>query len=1808
MLLCLTMVLSFVPMQVMAEEAEPVAVAHDCAKDGHEYKAGEFRGTCQQYPYIRYTCSFCGDGYNVYPEEMYSDWQVTKPDVDEKLIQSKTQYRTSQFETVNSYNTALEGYEQIGSQWSKIDTRTVSYVAAWPAGFDNTHELYKQYDKLVYKVSASESENRKTTVDSEKITGYLYYHWCYAGYPYTVAEKTDTFNRFHAYYSTKTPEQADNYDISDDSYRFDDSTACSDAKWYFCVPVYEQTYTNYRREYIYGTWSNFTEWSDEEATPSETVKVGTRTMYRYVNAALDNHSYDSVTTPATCTAAGKTVYTCSVCGHSYTEELAKLPHNFENNKCTVCGNAEPAYYLVGWINGANHGCEGDYANMGNYKFEDGKLVATFEQDSYVFVKTEGNGSWYMAEAYTEEDTVILKNTTTGAGEKLFVPGGVELTFTLIDGEEDTLALSYVGGTCTHRYETTVVEQPTCTEAGEASVVCSKCGDSKTETLEALGHDYRRGVCKRCNLADETYKTPNYYLVGYINGVDYGSMDDYENRGEFRFEEGKLVINCTQDSYVFVKTEGNTAWYMTTEYCTDTSAVLYDTRDGANEKMFIPAYMEITFTLKESENNTLTLSYEAVPCKHIYDDTVLVAPDCKTDGIMLRTCRICTATAEKPIPTPGHNYKAVVTEPTCLTDGYTNFTCKDCGYSYVGDEVKAPGHDYESEAVEEPGCLTTGIMSYTCKVCGYTYSGKIEATGHKYVAVVIKPTCTEKGCTTYTCSGCGDQYVEDQTNALGHNYKGVTTIPPTCTTDGLMTYTCDRCGLAYLSVMKGMGHELVSSVTKPTCTAKGYTTHECKTCGYTFTDNPVNATGHKYVNNKCSTCGDEKGGAYFLFGFINGENHACEDDWENLGDYRFVDGKLVTTFTKDSYIGIKKENNADWYMLEQYSDKTTATFKHTSNNVSEKLFVPGGMELTFTLTVNDDNTLTLSYTKGEAAVCEHRYCVVMTTKPGCESAGVKTYTCNKCGLTYTEAMNPTGHSYTVEVTKPTCTTGGSTKHTCLICNQSYTDKVVPANGHSMKSVITLKPGCLTSGTATHHCDNCDYNYTTTIEATGHSYKSVVTAPGCETKGYTTTTCARCGDTYKDQEVPATGHSYNASVKVEPSCTAAGTMIYECDNCDASYEESISKLEHEFENGNCTICGKSEKCEHVWEDGICTECGAICEHDYVYGVCSKCQEKDPFYVPSYYLVGYINGANYGCEDDYENIGQYKFEDDMLTVTFEQDSYVFIKTEDNLSWYMTKTFTAEDTATFYNTNTGAAEKMFAPGGVELTFRLNASADDTLVLTYAKYVCEHSYKVVATTAATCTQDGSVTYSCEECGDTYSEVIASKGHQYIYGMCNLCGQIDPEYQPDYYLVGYINGANYGCEEDHQNMGEYRFVDGKLTVTFQQDSYVFLKTTGNANWYMAQAYSDGTTAVFYNTNTGAIEKLFVPGGVEVTFTLTINNNDTLTLSYTNAVSVKPVLTLKAPTLEFKDMICVVAFYTAENTQDVLEMGMLTYSSKVDAADITTAEHVIPGAEYEASSGRYFSSSQGIHAKYLGDTVYLAIYAKLADGTYAYTRLAPYSPITYANNQLKNSTNAGLKQLVVAMLNYGAEAQLYFGHNTSALANAALSAEQKALPEAYRADMVGAVPAASAAKQGSFASNKGFSVRKPAISFEGAFCINYFFTPNYAPKDGITLYYWNESDFAAVSVLTTQNATGSIKLEGIGTGQYRGDIEGISAKNLSQAVYVAAVYSDGTTTWTSGVLGYSIGSYCSSQASKGGDIAGLAEATAVYGYHAKAYFG
>ena len=231
--------------------------------------------------------------------------------------------------------------------------------------------------------------------------------------------------------------------------------------------------------------------------------------------------------------------------------------------------------------------------------------------------------------------------------------------------------------------------------------------------------------------------------------------------------------------------------------------------------------------------------------------------------------------------------------------------------------------------------------------------------------------------------------------------------------------------------------------------------------------------------------------------------------------------------------------------------------------------------------------------------------------------------------------------------------------------------------------------------------------------------------------------------------------------------------------------------------------------------------------------------------YYLFGYINGANYGCEEDYENLGDYKFVDGKVTVNFNQTSYVGVKTADN-EWFMTDDWQGAVTeVTLYNANLlgETANKLMVPAG-ESVLTLVENADGTLTLSYELI----SEPVTTPTEATVVTEPETT--------------------------------NPPLSKDYYLFGYINGANYGCEEDYENLGDYKFVDGKVTVNFNQTSYVGVKTA-DGDWFMTDDWQGEVTEVtLYNASGLGVtaNKLMVPAGESV-LTLVENADGTLTLSY-----------------------------------------------------------------------------------------------------------------------------------------------------------------------------------------------------------------------------------------------------------------------------------------------------------------------------------------
>lgn len=62
----------------------------------------------------------------------------------------------------------------------------------------------------------------------------------------------------------------------------------------------------------------------------------------------------------------------------------------------------------------------------------------------------------------------------------------------------------------------------------------------------------------------------------------------------------------------------------------------------------------------------------------------------------------------------------------------------------------------------------------------------------------------------------------------------------------------------------------------------------------------------------------------------------------------------------------------------------------------------------------------------------------------------------------------------------------------------------------------------------------------------------------------------------------------------------------------------------------------------------------------------------------------------------------------------------------------------------------------------------------------CDHDHTTRTETPAACTQDGSVTVTCDDCGAVLStETIPATGHDYKDGKCTVCGAADPDYRPE---------------------------------------------------------------------------------------------------------------------------------------------------------------------------------------------------------------------------------------------------------------------------------------------------------------------------------------------------------------------------------------------------------------------------------------------
>ncbi|MFR1402413.1 MAG: S-layer homology domain-containing protein [Oscillospiraceae bacterium] len=641
----------------------------------HNYVVSEdIPASCTEYARTTYTCTLCGDHYTEYKDASYSDWSTTKPaGVDEELIESRTEYRYSDYETKTSDASELSGWTKTGSDWEKTGSGTIDYVDSWPSGFSTNSALYRQYNNT--PKSASETSTAKTTVSASN-GGYLYYHWCrgnYTGGPInrkTSPNYTSEFGSFHAFYSDTAPGSLGS--ASDDgSYVYANASCCTDSHWYYPVAVTRQSYTTYKKVFTYSRWTAWSDWSAQARTSSDTRKVETRTAYRYLQVQMGEHKWDDgvISVPATCAAEGTKTYTCTVCKATKTEPIAKQAHDYRQtvvaatctakgytlNKCSRCGDeyrdAETEMLPHAYVNGVCTVC-------GNKVFLIRPTAVTAVAGATVTVPVEiWNNAGFAGFTFqiTSDPSLVLTGIKRGA--VLEAAGNGLFTVNIKKG-----IINWTGD-------------------------CNITGNGVILELTFTIAD---------NVSDGEYEVS----VACKGNEASNCVDEHSQPVAVTFEPGTVTVTKAPHVHSYKAV-------VTAPTCTSKG---YTTHTCACGDSYVDTYVDAL--------------------GHSWDSGKVTKEPTETeDGVKTYTCTRCGETKTETIPklTHEHNYNAVVTAPTCTEKGYTTHTCA-CGDSYVDTYVDALGHAWDNGKVtKEPTETKTGVKTFTCTRCGETKTETIPVT-------------------------------------------------------------------------------------------------------------------------------------------------------------------------------------------------------------------------------------------------------------------------------------------------------------------------------------------------------------------------------------------------------------------------------------------------------------------------------------------------------------------------------------------------------------------------------------------------------------------------------------------------------------------------------------------------------------------------------------------------------------------------------------------------------------------------------------------------------------------------------------------------------------------------------------------------------------------------------------------------------------------------------------------------------------------------------------------------------------------------
>ncbi len=278
-----------------------------------------------------------------------------------------------------------------------------------------------------------------------------------------------------------------------------------------------------------------------------------------------------------------------------------------------------------------------------------------------------------------------------------------------------------------------------------------------------------------------------------------------------------------------------------------------------------------------------------------------------------------------------------------------------------------------------------------------------------------------------------------------------------------------------------------------------------------------------------------------------------------------------------------------------------------------------------------------------------------------------------------------------------------------------------------------------------------------------------------------------------------------------------------------------------------------------------------------------------------------------------------------------------------------------------------------------------------------------------------------------------------------------------------------------------------------------------------------------------------------------------------------LVVLVGRSLLFKDIVKMRFYFnisaTGVTTATPENSGLLVWTAEeyaaLDSHTVDTAGQQIRGLIHSVNG--YYADTKGIPAKNMVDTLYVRAYVILPDGSYEYSEVTEFSPVMYAQLILQKEDAADtMKELVIALMNYGAAAQVYFNYKTDTLMNAWLTEEQR--DYAWSNDMISALPKDTSKYL--YAGDDRIVWRGSSVTFVGAVNQNFYFQiPEELTENAqkVELLYWTQTDYEALPQLTVENARKvSYSME-----EGRAVIEGTAAKDLGKAFYFAVhiVYED-----------------------------------------------